>query len=237
MTMILLSLSQVTIFVGESQQYAESNPHVRFFNDKSFSGQMAASASADIREPSVREELFVLFTVQSFYCDDMLSDAKLMEETGHADLVVGELLYLCSALVADKLSLPHVLISAASFAASPGIALGLSAPPSYVPQFSNFLSNEWSIMDRARNVLRWFSLYLSYSQDLCPIYDKIKAKYNITPNKSIQETLGRADMVIGQMNFGLEYPRPLYPSEYFDELTIQRYCTFLKKLWCCVGDF
>ena len=216
MSTILLSLSQVTIFVGASQQYAKSNTHVRFFNDKSFSGRKAPPASAEKRKPSVREELFKLFTAQSFYCDDTLSNAKLMEETGHADLVVGELLYLCSALVADKLSLPHVLISADSFAVSPGIALGLAAPPSYVPQFSNFLSNEWSITDRARNVLRWFSLYLSYSQDLCPIYDKIKAKYNITPNKSIQETLGRADMVIGQMNFGLEHPRPLHPSEYFD---------------------
>ena len=216
MTKILLSLSQVTIFVGASQQYAESNPHVRFFNDKSFSGQMAAPASAEKRKPSLREELFELFTVQSFYCDDTLSNAKLMEETGHADLVVGELLYLCSALVADKLSLPHVLLSAATFTEPPGIALGLPAPPSYVPQLGDFLSNEWSIMDRARNVLRWFSLYLSYSQDLCSIYDKIKAKYNITPNKSIQETLGRADMVIGQMNFGLEHPRPLHPSEYFD---------------------
>ena len=57
--------------------------------------------------------------------------------------------------------------------------------------------------------------YMSYVQDLCSLYGNIKAKHNITPDKSIDETLGRVDLIIGQMHFGLEHARPLYPSKYF----------------------
>ena len=143
----------------------------------------------------------------------MLSDVDLMKETNDADLVVGELWYLCSALVADKLSVPHVLISAATMSTPSSFAVGIPAPLAYIPQMSNKDNRMSNIIDRGRNVLQWILLYWYYLQDFCPLYGNIKAKYNITPNKSIQETLGRADLIIGQMPFGLEHPRPVHPSK------------------------
>ena len=143
----------------------------------------------------------------------MLSDVELMKETNDADLVVGDLLFLCSALVADKLSVPQVLISAPTLSTPSSFAVGVPAPLSYIPQISNDDNRMLNIIDRARNVLQWISLYWYYLQDLCSLYGKVKAKYNITPNKSIQETLGRADLIIGQVPFGLEHPRPVHPSK------------------------
>ena len=145
----------------------------------------------------------------------MLSTTELMKEILGADLIVGELLYLCASLVADELSLPYVVMSDAALS-SPAMAitLGLPSSPSYVPQFDIRLSDEWSFLDRTKNLLQWMSMSDLYSRYLCPLYGKIKAKHNITPDKSIQETLGRADLIIGQMPFGLEHPRPIYPSKY-----------------------
>ena len=143
----------------------------------------------------------------------MLSDMELMKETNDADLVVGELWYLCSALVADKLSVPHVLISAATFSTPTSFAVGVPAPLAYIPQISNNDNRISNIIDRGRNVLQWILLHWYYMQDFCPLYGNIKAKYNITPNKSIHETLGRADLIIGQIPFGLEHPRPVHPSK------------------------
>ena len=145
----------------------------------------------------------------------MLSDVELMKETNDADLVVGELLYLCSALVADKLSVPQILISAGPLSTPSSFAVGVPAPLAYIPQISNNDNRISNIIDRGRNVLQWILLHWYYMQDFCPLYGNIKAKYNITPNKSIHETLGRADLIIGQVPFGLEHPRPVHPSKWF----------------------
>ena len=199
--------------MGTTAKYATNNPHVRFFNDsKTFSTITSGKQNTTL---SARQQFNILFTTQSSYCDEMLSDVELMKETNDADLVVGELLYLCSALVADKLSVPQILISAGPLSTPSSFAVGVPAPLAYIPQISNNDNRISNIIDRARNVLQWVSLYWYYLQDFCPLYGNIKAKYNITPNKSIQETLGRADLIIGQVPFGLEHPRPVHPSKWF----------------------
>ena len=204
------------IFVGSSlQSYAANNPNMRFFDDSKVFAKSPPPSAQERKRIGSRGELIGLLTLQSFYCDEMLSNAELMKEVNRADLVVGELAYLCSSLVADKLSLPHVLVSATTLSVPTAFALGLPSSPSYVPQWKVPYSDEWSFVDRFRNVLQWTSMYTLYTQNLCPLFQNIKEKHNITPNKSIQETLGRVDLLIGQMQFGLELPRPLYPSKYF----------------------
>ena len=209
-------LAQVKIFVGASQSYAANDPNVRVFDDDK-AGRLLRKppSSSDMRalRLSHRQEIQMLLMLQSLYCDDLLSDKKLFEELKHANLVVGELLYLCSSLVADKLSLPHVVISAATLSVPMGFAFGLPSPPSYVPLLDPRIQH-LKFVDRVQNVLQWMSRYLFYINDLCPTLNEIKTKHNITPNKNIQETLGRVDLIIGQMPFMLEHPRPLFPSKY-----------------------
>ena len=205
--------------MGSSQSYASGIANVRFFNDSKALAQKGAHPppSAEERKTMIgtRTELAQLYNFQAWYCDEMLSNVQLMKEVGHADLIVGELIYLCSSLIADILSLPHVTLSASSLSTPTAFAFSLPFSPSYVPQWNVHLSDEWSIFDRVWNLLRWMSNYLAYAQDLCSVFGNVKLKHNITPEKSIQETLGRVDLIIGQMHFGLEHPRPLYPSEYF----------------------
>ena len=209
-------LAQVKIFVGASQSYAANDPNVRVFkDDKAATLLRKPPSSSDKQTISLRQELRFLLMVQSLYCDDMLGNKELIEEVKHADLVVGELLYLCSCLVVDQLSLPHVVISAGTLSTPTAFAFGLPSPPSYVPSVYP-LTNELSFVDKVQNVFQWMSLYLFYINDLCPILNEVKTKHNITPNRNIQETLGRADLIIGQMPFMLEHPRPLFPSKYLN---------------------
>ena len=195
--------------MGSSLRYGESNPNVRFFKDRQAMATNIPLSSRQLRQMSPRMFLTMLYT-----CDAMLGDKDVLEEIKDVDVVIGEFIYLCSSLVADKLSCPHVIISAFPLYQPMAYAFGLPLGPSYVPQFSMRLSDEWSFLDRARNVVQWFFGYITYAQDLCPLYGKVKAKHNITPEKSIQETLGRVDMIISQVPFGLEHPRPFYPSKY-----------------------
>ena len=201
--------------MGSSQLYAAADPNVRFFNDSKATATFIPPTQLKLRKISPREFLTMLYTLTSSICDVMLGNTDVLDEIRDADLVVGELIYLCSSLVADKLSLPHVIISAFPLYQPMAYAFGLHLAPSYVPQCGMHLSKEWSFLDRVRNVLQWMLVYMLYAKDLSPLYGKVKAKHNITPKKGIQETLGRVDLIIGQVQFGLEHPRPFYPSKYF----------------------
>jgi len=151
---------------------------------------------------------------QTLYCDDLLGHTEVMEEIEHADLVVGEMLYLCSALVADKFDLPHVIISASTLSTPTGLPFGIPSPPSYVPQWGASLTPELRFVDRVKNLIKWILSYGFYLYDLCPMFNGLKVKHGITPSKNIHETLGRVDLILGQMDFVLEDPRPLLPSKY-----------------------
>ena len=190
---------------------------MRFFNDSKSTAMRTQLNQPDtkaMKTVSSVVSLTFLFSAQSYSCDEMLSDTALVNEVSGADVVVGEFIYLCSSLVADKWSLPHVIISAFSLTTAPlAFTFGLPLAPSYVPQFGMHLSDEWSILERARNVLQWMFGYGIYALYLCPVYGTIKAKYNITPEKSIQESLAKVDLIIGQMEFGLEHSRPIYPCK------------------------
>ena len=208
--------SQVKIFVGATQSYVANDSNVRVFKDDRFAAmyrEMEASGGHSMKTTDIIEELRMLLKVQSVYCDEMLNDAELIREISHADAVVGELLYLCSSLVADKLSLPHVILCASTLSTPTAVALGLPSPLSYVPQVDVPLTNELKLVERIKNVLQWMLLYHFYIYELCPSFDQIKTKHNITPDKTIQETLSRVDLIIGQMDFTLEHPRPLLPSK------------------------
>ena len=210
--------AQVKIFVGATQSYAANDSNVRVYNDDKLADTMMRRASRPssrfFKTASDLEQLRFLFMFQTLYCDDLLGNSEVMEDIKHADLVVGEILYLCSALVADKFDIPHVIISAATLSTPTGLAFGIPSPPSYVAQWGAPLTHELKFVDRVKNVVKWMLWYGFYIYDLCPMFNGLKVKHGITPSKNIHETLGRVDLILGQMDFVLEDPRPLLPSKF-----------------------
>ena len=155
--------------------------------------------------------------LQTQYCDSLFNNKDMMEEVKTADLIIGDSIYLCSSLVAAKFSLPHVTIATSTLAAPPLIAFGVHSPPSYVPHpLSGLIGDQFGLLQRVQNTINWFAGYIGFYFIICPFYDEIKVKHNIAPNKSIRETLGRVDLIIGQVDFPIEAPRPLLPSKYLD---------------------
>ncbi|XP_074623673.1 2-hydroxyacylsphingosine 1-beta-galactosyltransferase-like isoform X1 [Acropora palmata] len=209
---------EVKIYVGLSSRSFSESPLTQFFNDTKSSSKLTKHTSRGSKyeaSTNPRIMLATLYDMQSSYCDEMLADSQLMEEVSHVDLVVGEFIYLCSALVADRFSLPHVLLSPGPLNLPMAFAVNLPSSPSYSSQFGNsVLNTQWSLFDRATNLLYWAFAYFSYSHDLCASFGHVKAKHNIKPEKSIQETLSKVDMVISQVpfGFGLEDPRSVYPN-------------------------
>ena len=210
--------AQVKIFVGATQSYAANDSNVRVYKDSKLADAMmrrgGRPSSRLFKTTSDLEQLRFLLMYQTLYCDDLLGDSEVMEDIKHADLVVGEILYLCSALVADKFDLSHVIISAATLSTPTGLAFSIPSPPSYVPQWGASLTHELKFVDRVKNVVKWMLWYGFFVYDLCPMFNGLKVKHFITPSKSIHETLGRVDLILGQMDFILEDSRPLLPSKF-----------------------
>ena len=47
-----------------------------------------------------------------------------------------------------------------------------------------------------------------------PAMDNVKQQYDIKPDVSTGESLGKAEVVLVQSHFALDFPRPLTPGKY-----------------------
>jgi len=84
--------------------------------------------------------------------------------------------------------------------------------PAYVPQFKSALGNNLNLAERIKNVYHWIAVYLAFHVGMVPPFKELKDKYKITHNRGLYETLGRVDLIIGQVGFFLDYPRPILPN-------------------------
>ena len=147
------------------------------------------------------------------YCDAKLSNEAIVNEIKSADLVIGDAMYLCSTLIADKFSLPHVMVmqsSLTSFTVS--LPYNLAENPSYIPQFFSRMTDNMNFLQRAKNSLQWLINRCFLFPRFPQIFLELKEKYNITPEKSLEQTLQKVDLILVETE-AYEYPRPMLPSK------------------------
>ena len=204
------------IFVGDTETYARNSPLARLYNTSQAFKTALKESSKHIGKSvggNVVTEMKFLASIQAFYCDDVLGNNEVMKSVKHADLLVGDSLYMCGSLIADKFSLPHVAVFTNSLSTPTAHAFSLPLCPAYLPQFKSALGDNLSFVERIQNVYHWIAIYLAFHVGMVPSYKELKDKYQIAPNRDVHETLGRVDLIIGQMGFFLDYPRPILPSK------------------------
>ena len=209
-------LQQVHILVGNSEKAAKGKPHTQVYKlDEKL--RSLISSHAPNKKSNLLALLQEVLQLQSQYCDSLLNNKDMMEEVKTADVIIGDSLYMCSALVAAKFSLPHVTLVMSNLGTPTLVAYGVHNPPSYVPHplFSGLAGDQFSFLQRVLNTVSWITHPMMFHFLICPPYEEIRVKHNIAPNKSIRETLGRVDLIIGQVDFPIEVPRPLLPSKYY----------------------
>ena len=204
------------IFVGDTETYALNNPLARQYNtSRTFKialEEFSRNIGKSVGDNAVTEMKF-LASIQASYCDSVLGNNEVMKSVKRADLVVSEALYMCGSLIADKFSLPHVVVFTLSLSAPIAHAFSLPLCPAYLPQFKSALGDNLNFVERIQNVYHWIAIYLAFHVGMVPPYKELKEKYQIAPNKDLYETLGRVDLIIGQVGFFLDYPRPILPSK------------------------
>ena len=203
------------IFVGDVEAHALKDPLVRPFKTSQefrdrmqlvlkYLGKMGSNAVLELRG---------LGSVLRNYCNDVLGNTDLMAAIGSADLVIGDSLDMCGSLIAAKVSLPYVAVFTNSLSMPTAHAFGLPLNPAHVPQYKSALSDNLSFVERIENLYHWIVSYLAFYSGLAPPFQELKDRYKIAPNKTLYEVFKSVDLIIAQMGFFLDYPRPVLPSK------------------------
>lgn len=127
----------------------------------------------------------LLAPFHAMYCDALLKNKESMERISNADLIIGDGLYLCSSLIADRFSLPHVVIVTQTLSIPTMRVFGLPMPPAYVPQFRSSFTDRQTFARRLKNLYDWLLVYWVVYFRMTPPFQKLKAKYEITPQKGL----------------------------------------------------
>ena len=196
----------MVIFVGECEKFALKDSNVRTFK--------CHEEVVKFRDLAMLNGNLIWKVFQQ-YCDAILGNHENMNEVKSADLVIGDAVYLCSFLIADKFSLPHVTVLMSPLStATTGFPYNFAELPSYIPQSFSGMTDDMNFMQRAKNCLRWLLNRNVFSSMLHEAYAGVKEKYNITPQKTLHQTFQKVDLILVQAD-PIDYPRPHLPSKSF----------------------
>lgn len=86
-------------------------------------------------------------------------------------------------------------------------------PLSYVPQPFTGLDDRMDFKGRLANLAGFLLANLIGRVFMFPALDKLKREFGIRPDVSTVEALGKAELVLVQTHFALDYPIPLIPCK------------------------
>jgi hypothetical protein len=212
----LLLVCQVAILVGDEAVFAIGKPNVKIFEVPIEDGQSNVrdhfKDMSNTDNKPVLAQASNIFMHQKQYCDIFLNNKHMMNELKDADVVIGDGLYPCSSLVADKFDIPHVVVAMSPLATPTYKLFGISPNPSYLPQIMSELTPNMGLLDKIKNLGFFFVGTFAMEYFLYPTYSELKLKHNITPQKNIKQTMANIDFVLMERDFIMDFAQPIPPS-------------------------
>ena len=144
-------------------------------------------------------------------CDAVLNSTDFVEELKRFDLLVHDgPLSMCGPLFSERLGIARVeiLMAAPIHSLNPTIP----RPISYIAQSVVGFTDKMTFMERVIYLMAYLGSKLVMELAIRGMMNGLKEKYNITPERSYQEAVFDAEMVIIAADFALEYPQPLLPG-------------------------
>ncbi|XP_002733013.2 UDP-glucuronosyltransferase 2B15-like [Saccoglossus kowalevskii] len=148
-------------------------------------------------------------------CRTVLLDADLMQrlEQSKFDIVIGDNVTPCRALIADKLSLPFITVSTnRPLPSFDTYLLNMPTPLSYVPGFVSGLTDRMTLWERLTNVVNHAVVHLAVNLLLLPPYNRLKQECDIDRDVSIVESLSKSQLTIFGMDWDVDFPCPMMPN-------------------------
>ena len=155
---------------------------------------------------------------------------SLLDWEGIRDLkpaiVVGDSHFSCSGLVAEFFNVKLVLVCPSGLTHAMLPVFKNPDPLSYAPQPFTGLDDSMTFTERLTNVAAFLLVNIIGRVFMFPAMDKVKQQYNIKPEVSTGESLGKAEVVLVQSHFALDFPRPLTPGKHCYNNIYFNFCFF-----------
>ena len=145
-------------------------------------------------------------------CESILNNTEILEELKGFDLIIHNTFAFCGALLGERFDIPRVEIMPAAPNVPTGLNHMIPEPVSYIPQLFTGFTNKMTFVERAVNLGVYLGMKLFMSIAFNRPMDALKVKHNIRPDKSFQETVADAELVIITADFALEYAQSLLPG-------------------------
>ena len=160
--------------------------------------------------------LLKMSEILTTFCEAALNSTEVLEGLKDFDLIVNDGLTFCGALVGEGLDIPRVDILTIPPNSPYSFDNMIPMPVSYVPQLFTGFTDKMTFWERVVNLgaylgVKLFKDVASVNQPM----DALKVKYNIRPDRSFQEAVADAELVIITADFALEYAQPLLPGRKF----------------------
>ena len=152
--------------------------------------------------------------MQITMCESFLQSTELQEKLKGVDLIVYDSLASCpAAMLGERFDIPRVEILPLPLTAALALSHMVPMPVSYVPQLSTGFSDKMNFVERVMNLGEYFAVKIFMYLMFYRAMNALKVKYNINPERSFQEAVGNAELLISTADFALEYAQPLLPGK------------------------
>ena len=147
-------------------------------------------------------------------CERFLQSTELQEKLKGVDIIVYDSIAGCpAAMLGERFDIPRVEILPLPLNSAFGFIHMVPMPVSYVPQLFTGFSDKMSFLERVLNLGAYFTgkllVHIAYNRPM----GALKVKYNIKPERSLQEAASNTDLLLSTSDFALEYAQPLLPGK------------------------
>ncbi|KAM8960882.1 UDP-glucuronosyltransferase 3A1-like [Pelodytes ibericus] len=147
----------------------------------------------------------------SHQCNQALNQSVILNTLREEqyDIAVIDAFNPCTLLISEKLGLPYIAFFPVAFANA--LQVGLPTPLSYVPLYKSQLTDRMDFFQRVKNTFMYVALHVVETQCQAIFEDMINEHFPVGSRPSISDLYLKAELWIYNIDFSIEFPRPLLP--------------------------
>ena len=145
-------------------------------------------------------------------CQALFEDDALLKRLRDAefDVALVDPIWPCSMIVAEYAAKRFVITMSAAYVPNIAVPAGNPSDLATIPEMNTGFPNRMTFSQRVVNVLYGLlSFYLKYAAN---IFTPIMRAHDICPGRELSDLYSRAQLVIVNVDFAMEFPIPLQPN-------------------------
>ncbi|XP_071990944.1 UDP-glucuronosyltransferase 3A1-like [Engystomops pustulosus] len=157
------------------------------------------------------QSLFPLMTLYAKHCRLYLNQTDILDflKQENYDIAIVDPFNPCHFLIAEKLGIPYIAFFAGPF--SYPLGFWLPSPPSYVPMYLSGFTDRMNFLERVINTFMYLSSYMVEIRNEEIFRGVIEEHFPPDSRPSLSDLHHKAELWIYNMDFSIEFPRPLLP--------------------------